>query len=50
MDEATARNQAFYYANETHPLRFDIANKPTLEELLERADKIAKFILNGVIE
>jgi hypothetical protein len=48
MDEATIRNQAFFYANETHPNKFSIDDKPTLEDLLERAEKIAKFIEEGV--
>jgi hypothetical protein len=50
MDEQTIRNQAFYYANETHPLRFSIHDKPSLDDLLDRAEKIAKFIAEGVRE
>jgi hypothetical protein len=44
MDESTLRNQAFYWANESHPNRFNVLEKPELDDLLERADKIAKFL------
>lgn len=50
METAAIRYNAFVQAVDTHPLRFNVEQKATLEDLLERAEKIAKFIEEGVRE
>lgn len=51
MDEFTQRNQAIYWAHETHPNRFNTAEKPTPEDIIERAKKYLTFLLDeGVRE
>lgn len=45
MDGASIRFNAFMQAIETHPLRFNIDEKPTLDDLIERAKKIEAYIV-----
>lgn len=48
MDEEslrTIRNQAIHWAIETHPKRFNIEEKPSVEEILERAKKFEIYLL-----
>lgn len=47
MDEITLRNQALHYAIETHPLRFNVEQKPTIEDILERAAKFEIYLREG---
>lgn len=45
MDEATIRNQAFFYAKDIVSYSDPM---PSLDEILEKAARIAKFIEEGI--
>lgn len=44
MEDTLIRQTAVHYAVETHPLRFNVDQKPTVEDILERAKKYYDFM------
>jgi len=45
LEKANLRAHCFKQALEASPKRFKIEDKPTTEELLAEAEKIAKFVI-----
>jgi hypothetical protein len=47
MDEIQIKNQAVYWAWESHANRFNVEQKPSPEELIEAARKFENYFRGG---
>jgi hypothetical protein len=45
MEINQTRHTALHWAWETHPNRFNVADKPTPEDVIERAEKFMEFLI-----